>query len=558
LYLLSCFPVATILYATYPGYLSFDSAFQFWQARYDQYFDVAPPLFPWLWHFLLKFSPDTSGIIALILLLYGVSLGAIARYLVPRIGIWASSLFALLAPMCPVLILLLPHLWADVLLAGFLLSGFALMTAAHRSCWWTFCIFVLCMCAASVRHNGLIALPPLLWFWSGTLQFGRGSVDARKSISSDKPGRTNAIVQQMAFRFALVIALLIAIGLGSYMLRSALVEERLDTWAVIPMFDLQAVSVSQNINRFPASLVGPDMKVQELVDAFNPYSATLLFSGTQSGVPNPTISPLTPEQTRELKSAWLALLIDPAYWHHRLRLFRGLLGAHREPGLAGLSDSPRIQPYKDNPSLEFKHSLALSVYRAAVDALRLTPAYSVGWHLLIAAVLIAMSWRVSPRWARECYFALYGSALIYALPYLVIAPSAELRYLLWSAVASWLCILLVLLQVSRLAQLIPAIGNLQKRPHSNQTRSGIPTFKALSPTAVRPSARLKRRQWRIHTASGRSACSWLPGNRWTVGPMQRRSRPGRTGHRVKTARARVSRVMSGFCRRKSAYSPVID
>jgi len=112
----------------------------------------------------------------------------------------------------------------------------------------------------------------------------------------------------------------------------------------------------------------------------------------------------------------------------------------------GLSDSPRIHPYKDNPPLDVKHSLAHRDYRAVVDALKLTPVFSAGWYLLIAAALIAAGWQTSPQWAREYHFALYGSALIYALPYFVIAPSAELRYLLWSALASWLCILLVLLR----------------------------------------------------------------------------------------------------------------
>lgn len=452
LYLVSCLPIAIILYATYPGYLSFDSAFQFWQARHDLYFDAAPPLFPWIWHFLLKLLPDTFGMIAVIFLLFGAGIGAFASYLAQRIGLWASSVFALLAPMCPVLVLLLPHLWTDVLFAGFLLLAYALMLTAHRPSWRALSIFGLCLCAASVRHNGLLALPPLLWFWSGTLQLGWMSGDVRSSVSPAKSTQTNAIVRPRVVRFAMVVGLLIPIGLGSYILRSALVEERLDTWAVTPMFDLQAVSVSQKVNRFPANLVGPKMEVQELVDAFNPYSATPLFSGTQLGVVNPTISPLTSEQKRELKSAWLPLLTEPAYWHHRLRLYRGLLGRHRAPGLVGLSDSPQIHRYEDNPPLEFKHKRAHSGYRAAVDSLRLTPVYSPGWYLLFAAVLIAVRWRTSPQWVRECYFALYGSALVYALPYFLIAPSAELRYLLWSALASWLCILLVLLQGGRLAR----------------------------------------------------------------------------------------------------------
>ena len=243
----------------------------------------------------------------------------------------------------------------------------------------------------------------------------------------------------------LVVALLLPLWLSGHVVRAVLVKERLDTWAVTLMFDLQAVSVSTGVNRIPKNLTGSNMQVQELVEAFNPYSATKLFDSTRSGVANPTVGPLARDQREALVDAWLASLSEPAYWHHRIRLFRALLGTHRGPDLVGLSDSPQIFAYKDNPPMAFSNPAAHQRYRAIVDHLRSTPLYSAGWYLILAGALIALRWRRSARWLRGYFLALYGSALIYTLPYFFIAPSAELRYVLWSAVASWLCILLALI-----------------------------------------------------------------------------------------------------------------
>lgn len=429
IYLLPFLTIFIVIYSVYPGYLSFDSAFQFWQARGNEYYDIAPPLFPWLWYISLKFFPFTLGIFLIIYILYGFGFAILSSTIMRKFGGVASMLFAVLAPLCPVLVLLLPHLWTDVLLGGFLLLAFAFMRDTVFSTWRFIVIILLCVCAACIRHNSLIAIIPLLWFWTG-LRFWTGAWTSKRPI---------------LHRWVLVIALILPLWFSGHIVRTILVTQRLDTWAVTLMFDLQAVSVSTRTNRIPKNMTGAGMQVQELVEAFNPYSATKLFAATRSGVANPTVGPLDPAQRQALVDAWFAVLSEPAYWQHRMRLFRGLLGTHRGPDLAGLSDSPQIIAYKDNPPMAFANPSAHQRYRVLVDSLRGTPVYSAGWYLILAGALIALRWRRTPLWLREYHMALYGSALIYTLPYFVIAPSAELRYVLWSALASWLCILIALL-----------------------------------------------------------------------------------------------------------------
>jgi hypothetical protein len=427
-FLLPLLPLGILLYSVQPGYLSPDSAYQFWQARHNEYFDIAPPLFPWIWHLMLPVFPDTTGILLIIFLSYSLGFGfsafALRNNQCPPRMIYA---FAAAAPLCPVVLLLLGHMWTDVLLGGVLLLAFALISIQGRASFWRILVILfLLIFASGLRHNSLIALIPLFWFWT------------RPQIASAMPLRT------WYKRAAWVFALTATCWVSAQLTRTALVERRLDTWAVTFLFDLQAVSVSQNINRIPQSLTGTGMQTEELVAAFNPYSATALFSGTRSGVANPVVGALSLRQQEDLIAAWRALLLEPSYWQHRFRLFRGLMGAHIGPELAGLADAPQLFAYADNPSLSFTHERAHRHYRALVDGLKSTPLYTAGWYLLVAGLAIMLRWRASPRWLRERYMALYGSALMYTAPYFFIAPSAELRYVLWSALAAWLCILLCL------------------------------------------------------------------------------------------------------------------
>jgi hypothetical protein len=221
----------------------------------------------------------------------------------------------------------------------------------------------------------------------------------------------------------------------------ALIERKLDTWAVSMMFDLQAVSIEKNQVLLPATMVGPGMSVAQLSQAYNPYSGTLLFSGTQSGVVNPTISPLSLENARQLRVAWQKVLLEPAFWAHRWRLMRGLFGTHRSAELRGLADAPALVSYADNPPLERSFPGLHQHYRTGIEMAFKTPIFSAGWLMLTALLLLLLRFRSLAAAQISRIKLLLSSAWLYALPYVLVAPSAELRYLLWPALASWLALL---------------------------------------------------------------------------------------------------------------------
>lgn len=413
--------IGAVLLAAWPGYLSHDSAYQFWQARTGAFGDVSPPLWPLLWRLsLLAGLPASSGPLLLIGLLFSAGFGGIAlaawRTGQARLA-WAV---AWLGPSCPVLVVLLPHLWTDVLLAATGLATMAvLQLAPPRQLAGAFLLGLLLLAMTGLRHNAVLAVLPLaacwLWRWWPT---------------APTAARLGGLVA--------MVALLLG---ANALLRDVLVEQRHDTWAVTPLHDLQAVSIATGTVRIPASLAGPGLTVDELRAAFHPHSATTLFSGTRSGVHDPVSAPLQPHQRDQLLDAWLALPTEPAYWQHRGQLFGAMLGP-QTGALRGLAESPTLNRYADNPPMERAFPLLHDGYRKLADLLHGVGLYSAGALLLLA--MLGAPWlharRADPLRATGLW--LLASALAYAVPYLLIAPSAELRYLLWPAVAAWMAVLI--------------------------------------------------------------------------------------------------------------------
>ncbi len=420
--------LAVVVLAAWPGYLSWDSAYQFWQARHGRFGDIAPPLLPLLWRGLLQAGlPGPVGPLLLAWLLYAIGFATFAATALRRGQRRLAWTIAIAGPLCPTVLILLPHIWTDVLLAGSALSAAALIADDRRGPLRTLAIAVLLCAVAALRHNGILAAAPLL-FGALWLRLPRRGAGARRSA-------------MMLWTAALVgIVGMYSVAL---LLRDALVEQRVDTWAVTPLYDLQAVSIATGTQRIPASLVGAGLDVDELVAAFHPHSATWLFARTSSGVVDPTSAPLSREQRDDLRAAWRESWATAAYWAHRTRLFVALLGP-QHGDLRGLAESPRITPFADNPPIEGGWPGAHARYRALLSGLHRVGLYSGGAIWLLGSLIAAARVRRRERRHRQVVWMLLGSAACYAIPYFWIAPSAELRYLLWPALAGWIALLLVL------------------------------------------------------------------------------------------------------------------
>ncbi len=425
--------LGSIVLISWPGYLSHDAAFQWHQARTGVFAEVAPPLLPALWRIFLWLGfPASSGPLLLILGLHVFAFARLALVAYSRGETRLALTHAVLGPACPLLLLLIPHVWSDLLLSGALLGAVALLAGRRLSAISQFAFLGLCLIAVSARHNGIFAVLPLVVWW----------------ISADWR-------EHSRLRKSLVaIAVLAVLVLCKSLLTNALVTQRLDTWAVAPMFDLQAVSVATDRQLFPASLTGPGMDVEQLRAAFTPYTSPTLFGGTRSGVANPTIAALSPVQRADLLHAWRQLWFEPAWWAHRSRLFAAMLGPHATPELRDLADMPGNKHFGDNPPLQPRFPTANANYRTAADVFRVGPIYAPALYLALGVLGLWAMWKrrrrerpvkeplVADWWTAAV--AISASAWCYTLPYFVIAPSADTRYVFWPALASWLVFLISL------------------------------------------------------------------------------------------------------------------
>lgn len=423
-----------VFWATRPGYLSFDSALMFWQARHGEYFDIGGVLLPWLWHLLQVVDAGTDAIRFVLMLGLASGLSACAWALrggLSRRRIWVLGL---VLPLCPLLWMLWPHVWTDVLLAALLCWLMALclhmtvLKAAGVPGWVLLsAMVVLSVAVCLARHNGLFALPVLIWM--GLASLFRW--------------------QRVLVGLATVLVLVGVVSVAG-VLRGQLVTQRLDTWAVTLLWDLQAVSVAampdDARSLIPANLTGPDMRVGELRAAFNPESATTLFAATSSGLANPTVAPLVPEQVDSLRAAWFAVLDEPSYWKHRMHVFWSLIGPHDSPNLRGMAESPTVTGYADNPDLPTFASPTHDWFRRLIDVGFSFRLFAPIGYAVLCVIALVVCWRGMDHVSRRTVMLLVAASGCYALPLFVIAPSAETRYLLWPSLVWWSVSLVVALR----------------------------------------------------------------------------------------------------------------
>jgi hypothetical protein len=415
----AAFAVATIG-VLYPGQYTFDAAYQIWQARTGQFSNQSPVFMTALWSLLIDVtgSPASLFCFNIALLWIGLVLCAVS------ICEAAPARIALLAVLGlgPLTLVEMAHVLTDAHLAAVLVlaTGFAARWIATRRRAALYACLVLALYSGCVRHNAIQA----------TLPFGALIAIALRRFAQRPAvaGLAGAIV---------LVAISAAIGFG---IDRAFAVTRVNMWPVIALWDLAAISVDRHVLLLPPFTHGPGMTVDELTEtgAFDERENTLLFSKSRSGVRDGVVEPYPAARLRELFEAWIvAVFRHPiAYAHHRLRTFGLLIGRHRG-GAQGLAYFVARDGYRDNPPFPGAISPgAQSAFYRLAAALRPTWLFAALPYLLAHVLACALAWRRLANPASQLALTIAGSALLYALGYLPLAPAADLRYLTWPIVAA--------------------------------------------------------------------------------------------------------------------------
>lgn len=413
-----------------PGFLSWDSAYQWQQARTGVYDALHPPLFTLIWAALELWW---SGPISMLVLQQGMiwaGLALVASALTRSPAV--RTTLVLVVGFWPPLWALSAHIWKDLpMMAAMALAlGFLAADLDHPSGWKKASALLMLAVACACRHNALsAALPLLAWLgWRMTASGQRSNVWA----SAARGACMTAVLTVM------VMAAAYAPNYAPGVQRTKAV------WSVVALWDLSAVSIASGKLLIPSGFVLPDTSIAELEAHIDDYTNTTVFN---SGMLIPTLAAdFAPSDIDRLRQRWLSLpfAYPEAYLRHRLRLAELLFGLDN----AALPDhqvlSMGYTPLEGNPPVVVAPRPAREALYRWLQA-RVDGPMFMGWiYLAVAAALVAMvALRRSAMSGRQLLAAVTAlSALGYALPLAVISGSAEFRYLAWPIQATFLALAL--------------------------------------------------------------------------------------------------------------------
>ncbi|MBK7013504.1 MAG: hypothetical protein IPH43_13400 [Xanthomonadales bacterium] len=206
------------------------------------------------------------------------------------------------------------------------------------------------------------------------------------------------------------------------------------------------MSVATDQLLLPPFTHGPGLDVQELRDsgAFDAASVTHLFVRSRSGVGSGLVRPYPAAQQRELAAAWWSAVREHPreYLAHRLRTTQLVFGRH-DGATAGLAYYTDRSSYRDNPPLP--EILNPRAHQGLLDlAARLRPTWVFSaWPYLLAHLgVLILAWRGRQDPRAALVLGVTSSALVYAASFIILAPSAELRFVTWPIVSATLAIAL--------------------------------------------------------------------------------------------------------------------
>jgi len=410
-----------------PGYMSYDSAFQWHQGRVGQYEDGHPPVMAMLWGKVDRVVPGPMGMFALQAVLFWTALAGIGSGIAwpPR---W-RALLVLAWGLWPPLFGLLAHVWKDVwTMALFALAVWALQAELRRpSVWLRTAALSALLLGCAFRHNAVTGALPLIAWW------------AARTLRADPRSARRAGWRVLALTVVVALLMQLAAGLPA---RHPAVKRLRAVWSPVALWDMAAVSLREGRLLFPPGFATPELTLDELQGYFREYSAPTIF---QTGHLRSTLyANYSDEDERRLLMAWARLPIDhgPAWTAHRLRLMALLFGWDRARRPDFLVFAPVRYEFPGNPQLQCRPSRAQPHVMGRLMSLAATPLFA-GWlYLLLALATAAVTgWlaargRTLPQAGLSLAVAL--SCLLYSLPLVVFAGSAEFRYLAWPILAALL------------------------------------------------------------------------------------------------------------------------
>ncbi len=410
---------AFTLWVFYPGYMSWDSAYQWWQVRHGIVDPIFPPLMVGIWGVTEALWPGPGGYFLFQALTWWFAFSAFAASL--RVHAAGRIAIALGLGLWPPLWAVSAHLWKDVgMVTWFVFAIACLCRELHtptRTMRVLAVLFLALGCA--YRYNALsAALPLALWL-------GWRETSARRGVFAT---RTAGVLTGLG-----VLALVAILSALPNLFRT---KEPMSVWPVIAQWDIAAVSIAENRNLFPPHWADPTLTIPQLRKAFDPAVNTTLYESGKVTLAYET--PMSDEDFAALRRAWLDLPVSHsrAYAAHRLRVAELMFGWDQAAHPDSLVLSPTMVAYADNPPVALNASPWHGRIQAQLQAWIDTPLFA-GWiYLLLAAAVVIGAAFERMRAVSGLAMATAASGLLLALPLVLLSPSTDFRYINWLLAAA--------------------------------------------------------------------------------------------------------------------------
>jgi hypothetical protein len=409
--------LALMLWLAWPGFFTYDSAFQLAQARGLMPVDDAnPPLMAMVWRGLDRLWAYPGALFALISVGYWFALAALVWRLFERTA-WRWSVFALLA-LWPPLFVTMCHVWKDCAMTAALLAACACIANRRRGgglAWTLVALFWLAI-ACCLRYNAITSVAPLvLW-----LCWPRAAQPRARTY-------TTACMATVAVSLLLLMV--------PPMFARAVGATPRHAWVAIALWDVAGVSIRENQMLIPPRLLNRPTTVADLAHDYTPVTNVNTF--LPGRIKLSYDHDYTPDDVAAAWDAWTGAIVHHprAYLAHRLAFSRWQYLGYDSSTPKGLAFSPNRYD-QSFIKLGLPPVDPHAPWLRMLEWMRTTPWFAGIWYVLIASIAAAIAWRRRALRDPVPALALALSGLGNALPLAIISGSCDFRYLIWTVLTA--------------------------------------------------------------------------------------------------------------------------
>ena len=434
--------IGVLFHFYYPGnYANSDTFSQFDQALNNSYMDWHPPLMAWTWSILLKITNLTASMFIFHTLLLFIS--AICwTFIFNKLLGFSFSLFIPFLILSPVITEYFSWVVKDVGFAYYMLLACGVLTLGviknKMSALLLATVFFLSFAALGTRLNGIFAIIPIVFF-SSWFFFEKKKRKILKSVA------TTGIV---------MFGLFSCLHIFNYYFLSS---KKCYPFQYIQRLDLIFISTAVGKNYFPA-------RIKFLWEMYKgkDVSSNIIFGGKANNVMPDNYSCNYPNSSRkELTYAWITSIMENPFLYLKLRLkmFRSGLNYSgntlrnlsfrtnkRERSMAKLMKDRSIFANLTFDNTSFKElnisRWPLIISNEVFYMVYLVPFHLTGgwfWFIFLFSEMIIGIFFVQDKNLRSIILLLSLSGILYLLPYYIILPVGNTRYIYWSVISGTFC-----------------------------------------------------------------------------------------------------------------------